>query len=224
MSDDFPAAHSMDTQWFAVDKNGLVGYFSTGSAGAVPMTAHCPEDPTEVIPIGRACDGEEIFLIDNEIHIGGVGLSPGYWRDPVKTAAAFLPHPGRPGERLYRTGDLGRLRADGQVELIGRADTQIKSRGYRIELGEIESGLYRHPQLREVAVVAASDGQSDVRITAFLVAEGETRPSIIELKRYCAQQLPGYMAPDVFVFLDELPRTSTDKVAYQELLRMQGNA
>jgi non-ribosomal peptide synthetase component F len=56
----------------------------------------CPENPSEHIPVGSASDGEEILVINDEIHIGGVGLSPGYWRNPVKTAAAFLPHPHRP--------------------------------------------------------------------------------------------------------------------------------
>jgi acyl-coenzyme A synthetase/AMP-(fatty) acid ligase len=74
-----------------------------------------------------------------------------------------VPHPQRSGERIYRTGDLRRVRADSLVELIGRADTQIKSRGYRIELGEIEAALGTLSSLRESAVVAVASGSFEQR-------------------------------------------------------------
>jgi acyl-CoA synthetase (AMP-forming)/AMP-acid ligase II len=92
----------------------------------------------------------------------------------------------------------------------------VKRRGYRIELGEIERGLYLHPELGEVAVVAVPDDAAGTRIVAFLSSSGE-RPSIIGLKTFCGANLPAYMSPDTFVFLDRLPRTSTDKVDYQRL-------
>lgn len=71
MSADYPAAHSMDTQWFAVDKNGLVGFFSTGAGGAVPMTAHCPEDPTEDL---ARITGRELDYGEFEGAAGAAGL------------------------------------------------------------------------------------------------------------------------------------------------------
>src|SRR5206468_830593 len=127
----------------------------------------CPTDEREPIPIGTACDGEELLVLDGqlrpvapgdigELYIRGVGLSPGYWRDLEKTRSAFLPYPGGAGpqDRIYKTGDLARRGADGLVYFVGRADTQIKSRGYRIELGEIETALHSLPGLRESAVVA----------------------------------------------------------------------
>jgi acyl-coenzyme A synthetase/AMP-(fatty) acid ligase len=126
----------------------------------------------------------------------------------------------RDGRRWYNTGDVVRLDpADGYI-YVGRRDRMVKRRGYRIELGEIEKGLYQHPSLEEVGVVGvgADDG---VRIVAYLAArQAAQRPSIIELKAFCARNLPSYMSPDVFQFLDALPRTSTNKVDYQGLTRL----
>jgi acyl-coenzyme A synthetase/AMP-(fatty) acid ligase len=92
----------------------------------------------------------------------------------------------------------------------------VKKRGYRIELGEIEAALYRHPDLKEAAVIADRDPQGDVRIRAFLSLR-EGPPSIIRMKQFCAQHLLSYMIPDLFTFLEALPRTSTDKIDYQRL-------
>jgi acyl-coenzyme A synthetase/AMP-(fatty) acid ligase len=96
----------------------------------------------------------------------------------------------------------------------------VKKRGYRVELGEIEAGLYRHPAIKEAAVIALTDGEDGIRIKACLSYKGDKRPSLIELKRFCAENLPIYMIPDFFSFYDVLPKTSTDKINYQELTRM----
>jgi acyl-coenzyme A synthetase/AMP-(fatty) acid ligase len=96
----------------------------------------------------------------------------------------------------------------------------VKRRGYRIELGEIEAGLARHPAVREVAVVAERPNDGDVRIVAVLTLQGERRPSTIELKQFSVDHLPRYMVPDRFTFVDAMPRTSTDKIDYQTLVRL----
>jgi acyl-coenzyme A synthetase/AMP-(fatty) acid ligase len=125
----------------------------------------------------------------------------------------------RDGLRWYNTGDVVREDGSNGFIYVGRRDRMVKRRGYRIELGEIERGLYQHPHLREAAVVAAPDADAGVKILAFLTAQAGKRPSIIELKAFCTQALPGYMSPDIFRFVDALPRTSTNKVDYQALLR-----
>jgi acyl-coenzyme A synthetase/AMP-(fatty) acid ligase len=93
----------------------------------------------------------------------------------------------------------------------------VKRHGYRIELAEIEVGLGNYPTVREVAVVALPDGAGGLRIKAYLTIAGE-RPNLIDLKQFCADRLPRYMAPDAFAFVDALPRTSTDKIDYQALM------
>jgi acyl-coenzyme A synthetase/AMP-(fatty) acid ligase len=173
----------------------------------------CPQSGSEPIPIGQACGGEELMVIDGEICIAGAGLSPGYWRDPEKTAAVFVPHPGRPGERIYRTGDLGRMRADGMLELLGRADAQIKCRGYRIELGEIESGLGTLAGLRESAVVAiASEGFEQWQICCAYVPMAGARATPASLRAQLARLVPAYMLPSRWLEYGALPRNPNGKV------------
>jgi amino acid adenylation domain-containing protein len=191
----------------------LYGPTETTIASSYYDVAACPQSATDPIPIGKACDGEELLVLDGEIHIGGIGLSPGYWRDPEKTAAAFLPHPSRPGERIYRTGDLGRMRADGLVELIGRADTQIKSRGYRIELGEIEAALASLPLLRESAVVAIpSQGFEQWQICCAYVPMERAAATPAALRTGLAKLIPAYMMPTRWQAYRALPRNPNGKV------------
>lgn len=96
----------------------------------------------------------------------------------------------------------------------------VKKRGYRVELGEIEAGLYTHPDIKEAAVIAVTNEENGVQIKAFVSFRDGKNHSRIELKRFCAENLPAYMIPDFFSFLDGLPKTSTDKVDYQKLKTM----
>jgi amino acid adenylation domain-containing protein len=173
----------------------------------------CPASPSAAIPIGSACGSEQLLVIDGEVCIAGAGLSPGYWRDPSKTAAVFVPHPRKPGERMYRTGDLGRVRADGLVELIGRADTQIKSRGYRIELGEIETALGTLATLRESAVVAiASEGFEQWQICCAYVPMPGVEVTTAALRAALGRLVPGYMLPARWIQYAALPRNPNGKI------------
>ena len=111
----------------------------------------------------------------------------GYWNRPVENAEAFLD---RDGGRWYNTGDVVRVGRRGGLHLLGRRDRMVKRRGYRIELGEIERALYRHPQMREAAVVSVPDrgrGREDRRVP---LLPGGAAPSIIELKTFCASSCP----------------------------------
>lgn len=190
----------------------------------IPETV--PEDRAEPYPIGHLCSHCDGLLLDNDgneatrgeeglLYIAGPSVFAGYWNRPTENAACFLD---RGGRRWYNTGDVVREdEAHGYIYL-GRRDRMVKRRGYRIELGEIERALYQHQSIAEAAVVSVSD-PSGVKIIAYLSAKGSTRPSMIELKSFCAQNLPGYMSPDVFRFVEALPRTSTNKVDYQSLQR-----
>lgn len=177
-------------------------------------------------PIGVPCENVEALVLDADnrpvegnaeglLHIHASGpVTQGYWDLPEQTERAFLTD--AEGRRWYNTGDVVTREADGNLIYVGRRDRMVKRRGYRVELGEIEAALYKHPEVREAAVVAkqAPDG---VTIWAYMSTHGTT-PSIIALKEFCAINLPGYMSPDRFKFLPALPRTSTDKVDYQSLL------
>ncbi len=204
----------------------LYGPTETNVCTAQVIPSVVPEERTDPYPIGQTCshlrsrvvdlDDREVTLgEEGELLISGPGIMTGYWNLPDRNAAAFLVDPD--GTRWYHTGDLVVEEADGTYLFHGRRDRMVKRRGYRIELGEIEAGLARHPEVAEVAVVAVPDPASGVRITAFLVAKGESRPGLIQLRRFSVEALPRYMAPDAYVWLDAIPHTSTDKTDYQAL-------
>ncbi len=205
----------------------LYGPTETNVCTYYEIPVHIPEDRTRPYPIGKACAHFRAIVVDEqgqelpagqegELCISGPGVMQGYWGLPDRTARAFRIDSA--GRRWYKTGDIVVQEADGNHVYIGRRDRMVKKRGYRVELGEIEAGLYRHPAVKEAAVVAVSDDEYGVRVKAFLSCkETGTRPSLIELKRFCAETLPVYMVPDLFVFREGLPKTSTDKIDYQRL-------
>jgi amino acid adenylation domain-containing protein len=177
-------------------------------------------------PIGNTCSHLRSRVLDEENHdvkpggegelcIAGRGVMQGYWSLPEQTARGF--YVDAAGERWYRTGDIVVEAEGGCYTYRGRRDRMVKRRGYRIELGEIEAGLYRHPAIKEVAAIALPDEEAGVLIVAFLAWRGEKRPSLIEIKRFCAENLPLSMLPDRFSWHESLPKTSTDKVDYQRL-------
>jgi amino acid adenylation domain-containing protein len=185
-----------------------------------------PDDRVDPYPIGRTCENLESKVVDleglrvpaggeGELCIAGPNVMQGYWNLPEQTTKGFSVD--ETGKRWYKTGDIVAEDQPGVYRYIGRRDRMVKKRGYRVELGEIESCLYRHAAVREAAVVALPDDAAGVRIKAHVSHRGEKRPSLIELKTFCSQQLPLYMIPDSFEFHPTLPKTSTDKVDYQVL-------
>ncbi|HSE18779.1 MAG TPA: amino acid adenylation domain-containing protein [Pyrinomonadaceae bacterium] len=152
--------------------------------------------------------------VAGEICIGGQGLARCYLNRPEMTAERFIPdHLSLDaGSRLYRTGDVGRYLENGEIEYLGRIDHQIKLRGYRIELGEIESALLRYPGIKEAVVVAKEDHAGEKQLVAYLVNELDQHAGNDELRNYLRQTLPGFMVPQFFVTLAQMPLTSNGKV------------
>ena len=191
----------------------------------------CPANEDETIPIGQACGGEELLVLDEalrpvppgevgDLYIRGAGLSPGYWRDQEKTRAAFLPYPAgaTPDDRIYRTGDLASVGTDGLVRFLGRADSQIKTRGYRVDLGEIETALHALGRLRECAVVGVATQDFDgVAICCAYVPLAGVAVTPASLRAAAAEALPSYMLPSRWLAFDELPKTSNGKIDRRRL-------
>jgi len=195
----------------------------------------CPKNPQEPIPIGQACGGEELLILDDDmqptppgeignLYIGGAGLSPGYWRDAEKTAAAFLPDP-RPAtvpraakvssddDRLYRSGDLAWRDQSGCIHFVGRADAQIKSRGYRIELGEIETALNSCEALDECAIVAIqSENFGGWMICCAYVARQGASVNHSMLRNHLEKLVPAYMLPVRWMPFPALPKNANGKI------------
>ncbi len=176
------------------------------------------------VPIGRPIANTRLYVLDRksqpvpflvtgELYIGGAGVARGYLNRPDLTSSLFLPDPfsGEPDARMYRTGDLVRYLPDGNLDFLGRADTQVKLRGYRIETGEIESLLRQHPAVTDCVVDLREDQPGNRTLAAYVVGRDQALPAT-ELRRYLAERLPDYMLPSAFVVLDSLPLTPNGKI------------
>jgi amino acid adenylation domain-containing protein len=204
----------------------LYGPTEATIASSYHTVARPPVDEKVPIPIGRACAGEELLVLDGEmrpvpggqigdLYIGGVGLATGYWRDPERTDAVFVPDPRRPGsgKRLYRTGDLAFADGDGVFHFVGRADSQIKSRGHRIELGEVEAAVNAIHGVGECAVVGLDVGGFEgTAICCAFSARANRTISAVDLRRAVSAALPSYMIPSRWEHLSSLPKNVNGKI------------
>ncbi len=178
------------------------------------------------VPIGKAIANTEVFAVtsdgdrvsqpgeEGELYVRGPSVMLGYWGQPAKTAEVLVRNPFRAEyeEYVYRTGDLVTLEPTGNYAYVGRRDSMVKVRGYRVELGEVEATLYRHPAVREAAVLPLADELLGSRLRAVVTVAGAANLTREDVLEHCRQWLPGYMVPDVIEFRDVLPRTSTGKV------------
>lgn len=169
------------------------------------LTLYILDKHLEPVPIG----------VPGELYVGGAGVTRGYQNQPQLTASRFLPDPfveDSLGSRMYRTGDLARILPDGNLAYLGRIDDQVKIRGHRIELGEIQSVLRQCAGVKESVISAREDILGQKRLVAYVVAAGEQRPTVTELRRTLQTKLPDYMIPSAFVFLDAFPLTLNGKI------------
>jgi amino acid adenylation domain-containing protein len=223
----FPPRHlrELKQRWSAAAFYNLYGPTETTTACTFArIPDDVPHDRSAPYPIGMPCSHCRAMLLDEDglpvpegsdglLYISGPSVFAGYWKRRAETEATMTE---RDGIRWYNTGDIVRWHAREGYTYVGRKDGMVKRRGFRIEVGEIERTLYLHPNVSEAAVVAVPDPDSSVRLAAFLAWKGAA-PSTVELKTFCARTLPAYMSPDLFIVVDRLPRTSTDKVDVRAL-------
>jgi amino acid adenylation domain-containing protein len=187
------------------------------------------QDSRDRIPYGRPNANNRAYILDadgldapdwvtGEICAAGTGLARGYWADEARTADRFR-YDQRLDERLYRTGDLGRYLPDGNIDILGRSDFQIKINGYRIEAGEVESRLAAIPAVKQ-AVVVRQPGASGDRLAAHLVPAGDDRPGEDQIRQALLDHLPGYMIPSAVRWHENLPLTRNGKVDRAALAAM----
>ena len=174
--------------------------------------------PDETLPIGRPFRNTGILLLDEndreaapgeqgEICVRGTCLTLGYYRNPEKTAEAFVQNPLNTvyPETIYRTGDIGRYNERGELEFLSRKDYQIKHMGHRIELGEIEVVAQQKMDVRSAGCLF--DGEKKKII---LYYTGESVPG--DLAAFLKGKLPRYMIPNVVRQLDAMPYTPNGKL------------
>ncbi|WP_100501082.1 non-ribosomal peptide synthetase [Geodermatophilus chilensis] len=186
---------------------------------------------TDRVPLGRPIANVEVRVVDDhlvpvplgapgEIVFSGVCVGRGYVNDPERTRAAFVPDPYRPGRRLYRSGDSGRWLPGGELEFLGRRDSQVKISGFRIEIGEVENTLLRVPGVRDGAVVVAEGPDRSRHLVAFWTGADAVPDDV--LREHLAASLPAYMVPRAFHRRPALPLTPNGKVDTKALTALAG--
>ncbi|MCU4749731.1 MULTISPECIES: non-ribosomal peptide synthetase [unclassified Streptomyces] len=179
------------------------------------------EDGSRGIPYGRPNANNRAYVLDEhlrdvpdwvtgDIWAAGTGLARGYWGDAARTAERFVHDPVR-GERLYRTGDLGRFLPNGEIDILGRDDFQIKVNGHRIEAGEVESRLMALDGVARAVVLRQESGHRGA-LVAHLVPAGAHRPSRETIRAALREHLPYYMIPAAVCWHDSLPLTGNGKI------------
>jgi thioesterase domain-containing protein len=184
--------------------------------------------------IGRPLPDTTLYVTDpylrmlpaglpGEMCVGGGGVARGYLGRDELTVDRFVPDPFRPGSRLYRSGDVGRYLQNGELEYLGRLDSQVQIRGFRVEPGEIENRLGEHPAVSRAAVRVwgrhvdgePSDGSDKIVVAYYVLSPVATRgkePGAEDLKWFLTERLPGYMVPSYVIRMDALPVTTGGKV------------
>lgn len=177
------------------------------------------------IPIGRPIGNTRVYILDEyqqpvpvgvpgELYIGGDGLARGYLNRPELDARAFVAHrlASEPGPRLYRTGDLCRYLEDGNIEFLGRLDSQIKIRGVRIEPGEVEAALARHPDIAACAVAVRLSPGGETCLVAYVEPRRKRQVSPAALEDFLKDRLPSSMIPAATVVLSQIQLLPSGKV------------
>ena len=207
----FPIGHlrRLYERWPLVRYLNLYGPTETNVCTFYEVT-EIAKDRTKPVPIGQACSGDRVWAVKDdgtevklgeqgELMVSGPTVLLGYWGQP--------PH----GNKPYATGDIVRLEEDGNYMYIGRKDHMVKVRGHRVELGDIEAALGQYPKVKEATVVVSGSGV-EARLIAFIVSTADEPPTLLDIKRHCAERLPRYMIVDKVNFLTSLPRTRNGKV------------
>lgn len=175
-----------------------------------------------IVPVGKPIDHTQIYVLNEELQKCGKGIvgevyirtpymSAGYINDSEGNKKVFIRNPfsNNKNDFIYKTGDLGRKLLDDQLELVGRADHQVKIRGVRIELSEIENSLLKHSFIQEVAVIAKEDEEHNKFLCTFYVSKDGS--AISDLKLHVSTELPEHMVPSYFICMESLPLNKNGK-------------
>ena len=173
--------------------------------------------------IGKPIANTQIYILDSEmnpvpigvegeLHIGGDGLSTGYFNKEELTKSKFVSNPFNAGTIIYNTGDLARWLPDGNIDFLGRSDFQVKIRGFRIELSEIETCLLKYNNVKEAIVTTRESKLNGKRLVAYIATRKHLKTDITDLRNFMKTKLPEYMLPSEFVLIKEFPTTPNGKI------------
>ncbi|CAM4507023.1 non-ribosomal peptide synthetase [Nocardia ninae] len=218
-----PARVAQFNRVFADRRDGaprLVNLYGPTEATVDVSYYDCPDHPVDRVPIGRPIDNIRLYVLDphrqlqpigvpGELYIGGVGVARGYLNRPELTEERFIEDPFVQGASLFRTGDGARWLADGNLEFLGRLDTQVKIRGNRVELGEVENALTDIPGVRDAVVVSNESPTRGTYLVGYYVAEAGQTPE--QSREALAQTLPEYMIPSQLIRIERIPLSPNGK-------------
>ena len=176
------------------------------------------------IPIGKPVPNSYSYVLDENMHLvpvgtpgelvlSGIQISRGYFNRKELTAEKFVPNPFTDNENnkmSYRTGDLVCWNEDGELEFLGRIDTQVKLRGFRIELGEIETALNKFESITNSVAIVKNDS-----LISYFTAKKEIDTEALRLS--LSEKMPAYMVPSFFIQLTEFPMTPGGKIDVKKL-------
>lgn len=228
-----PLTAELVGRWRAAfpDSGELVNlYGQTESSMAKCFSIVGREPGPGVLLVGRPMPHTQALVLRDGLRRCGMGelgevyvrtpfLSHGYLNDPAQDGDRFVPNPATddPRDRMFRTGDLGRHRPNGELEIVGRTDGQVKILGVRVEPNEVAATLAGCPGVAASAVRAVN-GPGGERFLAAYVAQAQGRPvRESDLRAWLRQRLPAAMIPSAFVVLPRLPVTVNGKVDWSQL-------
>jgi long-chain acyl-CoA synthetase len=224
-----PATVERFEERFGVYLHNGYGLTETSSCViAVPAGARAPvHEPSGTLSVGRPLPHLSVRVLDSEgnplppgeqgeLEVSGPQIVPGYWENPNATEAAM------PGGRL-RTGDVAIMDKDGWIYLVDRLKDQINVSGYKVWPREVEDVLYRHPDVREAAVVGEPDDYRGESVAAYVSLVAGAVPDPGELISFARSHLAAYKAPRRIVIVDEVPKTQTGKIR-RNVLREHGSS
>ncbi|MBO3130125.1 non-ribosomal peptide synthetase [Dermatophilus congolensis] len=182
------------------------------------------QNRTTASPVGRPLDGLRGYVLDGQLqpvrpggtgilYVAGPQVTRGYFGQPGLSAARFVADPfAADGTRMYCSGDVMRVRADGGLEYIGRADRQIQVRGFRIEPGEVETVLLTAPEVADAAVLALDRPEGRQLAAVVVPREGtDLAEAASTARRTARRNLPAYLVPSLLIAAQQLPLTINGK-------------
>lgn len=194
-------------------------------------TCYRLKEPEGQVLIGKPIGNTQVYILDErlrpvpigvagELYIGGDGVTKGYLKRPELTSKAFMSNPFSPDARhsmIYKTGDLCRFLPDGNIEYFNRLDNQVKIRGFRIELGEIETNLVANDKVKQAVAIVKEVAPGDTRLAAYIVSGESGAINESDLRNHLEKNLPGYMIPQHFIQISDVPLTPAGKVDRKKL-------
>jgi acyl-CoA synthetase (AMP-forming)/AMP-acid ligase II len=203
-------------------ENVVTGYGLTETAGIATMCRHDDDAETIATTSGRAIDGIEVAVVDDdgkelprgeagEIVVRGYNVMLGYFDDDAETAATI------DADGWLHTGDIGTMDERGYVKITDRKKDMFIVGGFNAYPAEIEALMLRHPAIAQVAVVGTPDDRLGEVGHAFVILRDGATASADEIIAWCRAEMANYKVPRHVDVVRELPMNATGKVLKYEL-------